>query len=67
MLGDEPNITRCWQNNGYHAFMAGPCFGKKEDAVTYRDKLIAADTTWWPQDKYLPDMRVLVEVGEGTE
>lgn len=45
------NISRCWQNNGYHAYMTGPCFDTRAAAVAYRDRLDAAGVTWWPQDR----------------
>lgn len=33
-----PRISRCWQNFGYHALGAGPCFDTVEQAVAYRDR-----------------------------
>lgn len=33
-----PHVSRCWQNNGYHALGAGPCFDTAEQAVYYRDR-----------------------------
>ena len=32
------NISRCWQNGGYHAHMAGPCFDILAAALSYRDE-----------------------------
>ncbi len=47
-------ITRCSRYLGYHAFAAGPCFAKIQEAVRYRDVLKAAGVTWWPQDQPWP-------------
>ena len=30
-------ISRCWQNSGWHAHGAGPCFAKYEQAIVFRD------------------------------
>ena len=32
------SISKCWQNNGYHAHGAGPCFDTLEAALLYRDE-----------------------------
>lgn len=44
----EPNrgLSRCWQNQGWHVYMAGPCFDTKDEAVRYRDYLDAKGITW---------------------
>lgn len=44
----ERAITRCSRNFGFHAYYAGPCFDKIEEAIAYRDKL-DADEKRWPQ------------------
>ncbi len=41
---DMRAISRCWQNAGWHAHAAGPCFDKYEQAVTYRDLYDACET-----------------------
>jgi hypothetical protein len=45
-------ITRCWQNNGYHVYMAGPCFDTLDEAVGYRDRLDAKGVMWLPQPRF---------------
>lgn len=35
---DMRDISRCWQNNGYHAHGAGPCFDTYEAVIKYRDE-----------------------------
>lgn len=42
-------ISRCWQNSGYHVYMAGPCFDTPEQARAYRDQLDREGVTWKPQ------------------
>lgn len=41
---DMLHITRCWQNNGWHAYASGPCFDTYEQAIKYRD---AIDRDGW--------------------
>jgi hypothetical protein len=36
--GLPDRISMCWQNRGYHAMGAGPCFDTVEQAVAYRDR-----------------------------
>jgi RNase P/RNase MRP subunit POP5 len=48
----ERGITRCWQNHGYHVYMAGPCFDTFEEAVAYRDRLDAKGVRWLPQPRF---------------
>jgi hypothetical protein len=38
MSGLPDRISMCWQNRGYHAMGAGPCFDTIEEAVAYRDR-----------------------------
>ena len=47
------NITRCTQN-GWHAYMAGPCFSTHEQATSYRNMLDARGMTWKSQDAPWP-------------
>lgn len=47
------NTTRCTQN-GWHAYMAGPCFGTEQHAIDYRDMLDARGITWKSQDAMWP-------------
>ena len=42
-------LSRCWQNNGWHVYGAGPCFDTEEEAVRYRDSLDREGKTWRPQ------------------
>lgn len=42
-------ITRCWQNQGYHVYMAGPCFDTLEQAIRYRESLDSEGVSWRPQ------------------
>lgn len=44
-------ITKCWQNQGWHVYGAGPCFDTLEQAVGYRDGLDRAGVTWRPQPR----------------
>ena len=48
---DMRGITRCWQHNGWHVYMAGPCFDTYEQAIAYRNSLDAEGITWRPQDR----------------
>lgn len=45
----ERSITRCWQDNGFHVYGAGPCFDNIEQARSYRGRLDAEGVTWRPQ------------------
>ena len=45
----ERGITRCWQRQGFHVYMAGPCFDTLKQARAYRDSLDAEGITWRPQ------------------
>lgn len=51
---DTRDLSTCWQKNGWHVHMAGPCFDTYEQALAYRDALHARGLTWWPEDKPLP-------------
>lgn len=44
-------ISRCWQG-GWHAYMAGPCFETREQAIAYRDELDREGVTWKSQGRY---------------
>jgi hypothetical protein len=46
---DMRGITSCWQNLGYHVYMAGPCFDTREQARVYRDGLDRDGIRWRPQ------------------
>lgn len=39
---------------GWHAYAAGPCFDKHEQAVAYRDRLDAHGITWKSQNDPWP-------------
>lgn len=39
-------ISRCWQNQGFHVYGAGPCFDTHEQAIRYRDGLDRDGVTW---------------------
>lgn len=43
---DMRGISRCWQNDGWHVYKAGPCFDKYEQAIAYRASLDAEGVTW---------------------
>ena len=49
---DTVNLSRCWQNNGWHAHGAGPCFDTREQAIRYRDAYDVAYTALmkWRKD-----------------
>lgn len=38
---DTRGLSRCHHAFGWHVYMAGPCFEKREDAIVYRDRLDA--------------------------
>lgn len=42
-------ISRCWQNQGFHVYGAGPCFDKITQAQSYRGYLDRLGVTWLPQ------------------
>lgn len=46
---DTRALSRCWQNNGWHVYMAGPCFDTHAQAIKYRDYLDAKGITWEAQ------------------
>jgi hypothetical protein len=39
-------ISRCWQNNGFHVYMAGPCFDALDQAITYKASLDREGIRW---------------------
>jgi hypothetical protein len=41
-------ISECSQL-GFHAYMAGPCFGTVEQAVAYKESLDKEGVKWRPQ------------------
>lgn len=43
-------ISRCWQNNGWHVYSAGPCMDTYEAAIRYRTHLDRRGITWKPQE-----------------
>jgi hypothetical protein len=45
-------ISRCWQNLGYHVYMAGQCFDTLEQAVAYKASLDAEGVTWRSQPRW---------------
>ena len=45
-------LSRCWRNNGWHVYMAGPCYDTKEQAIKRRDYLDAKGITWELQPLY---------------
>lgn len=51
---DMRDISTCWQNFGWHAYGAGPCFDTYEQAIAYRDKLDEHGITWKSQDAPWP-------------
>jgi hypothetical protein len=46
---DTRALSRCWQNQGWHVYSAGPCFDEYENAIKYRDYLDAKGITWEQQ------------------
>lgn len=34
---DTRGLSRCWQNQGWHVYGAGPCFDAREAALRYRE------------------------------
>lgn len=58
----ERGVSRCWQNNGYHVYGAGPCLDTMEQAIAYREGLDYEDQTlarWESNDRrirYLPPL-----------
>lgn len=42
-------ISRCWQNQGFHVYKAGPCFDTLEQAIAYKESLDAEGVTWRSQ------------------
>lgn len=46
---DMRSLSKCWQNDGWHVYGAGPCFEKYEQAIAYRDGLDREGITWRPQ------------------
>lgn len=50
----ERGVSRCWQNNGYHVYGAGPCLDSMEEAIDYRERLDYAGTKWVSQNGRWP-------------
>ena len=46
---DSRGITTCAQHQGYHVYLAGPCFRTLDDARAYRLELDAEGVKWKPQ------------------
>lgn len=43
------HISRCWQNDGFHVYGAGPCFDTLHQAQLYKSGLDEQGVTWRPQ------------------
>ena len=42
-------LSRCWRNNGWHVYAAGPCYDTKEQAIKRRDYLDGKGIVWESQ------------------